>query len=90
MVIGEREETIVELLKHKLNGLDCYTIKGIAFRESAKILINERRKPIKHLDSIPFPEWSMFPMEKYSTCLQVFGMEQSDKALPIITSMGGC
>jgi len=88
VVIGEGEKTIVELLKHKQNGLDCHAIKGIAFREDAKILINERRKPLKNLDSIPFPEWSMFPMEKYSTCLQVFGMEQSDKALPIITSRG--
>lgn len=88
VVIGEGEKTIVELLEHKLNGLDCNDMKGIAFRESENILINERRKPIKNLDSIPFPEWSLFPMDIYSTCLQIFGMDRTDKAFPIITSRG--
>ena len=88
VVIGEGEETIVELLEHKLNSLDCNDIKGIAFRDGENILINERRKPIKNLDFIPFPEWSLFPMDIYSTCLQIFGMDSTDKAFPIITSRG--
>jgi len=88
VVIGEAEETIVELLEHKRNALDCHGVKGVAFRDGENILVNERRKPIKNLDSILFPEWSLFPMEKYSTCLQVFGMDSIDKAFPIITSRG--
>lgn len=88
VVIGEGEKTIIELLKHKLNGLDCNDIKGIAFREGKKILINDRQKTIKNLDSIPFPEWSLFPMDIYSTCIQIFGMDSTDKAFPIITSRG--
>lgn len=85
--LGEAEETIVELLRCKLENGDLSQIKGIAFRNNDEITINERRNPIRDLDSLPFPEWSLFPMKKY-TCLEFFGMDKGDKALGILTSRG--
>lgn len=41
-----------------------------------------------NLDSLPFPEWSLFPMEKYTNCLELFGGEKGDKVLGIITGRG--
>jgi len=88
VVIGEAEETIGELLQCKVGGGDPSQIKGIAFRKGEEITVNERRKPVRKLDSIPFPEWSLFPMEKYATCLALFNKEKVDKTLAILTSRG--
>ena len=88
VVTGEAEETIVELLQCKIEGGNFSQIKGIAFKIGEEITVNERRKPIKKLDSIPFPEWSLFPMEKYTTCLSLFRKEEGDRILGILTSRG--
>ncbi|MFA4876144.1 MAG: radical SAM protein [Methanoregula sp.] len=88
VAIGEAEETIVDLLKCKLETGDLSKIKGIAYRDRDHIFINERRKPIRNLDSIPFPQWDLFPMEEYSSCLNFYSMDKNDKALDIITSRG--
>ena len=88
--IGESEDMIVELLKCKIGDGDLSNINGIAYKYGiqSSIIINERRTPIRSLDSIPFPEWSLFPMKKYSNCLEFPGMDKNDKLLPIITSRG--
>ena len=88
IAMGEAEETIVDLLKSKLDKGNLSEIKGIAYLNGESIIINERRKPIVNLDSIPFPEWSLFPMERYTTCLKLSGMDKEDKALGILTSRG--
>ena len=88
VAIGEAEETIVEILKYKLEGKDPSQIKSIAYRGKDGIAINERRRPIIDLDSIPFPEWSLFPMKRYISCLTLFGADKDDKTLGILTSRG--
>ncbi|OGZ33187.1 MAG: hypothetical protein A2V69_01515 [Candidatus Portnoybacteria bacterium RBG_13_40_8] len=88
IAIGEAEETIVDLLKCKINGSDLSKVKGIAYRKNGKIIINERREPIRDLDSIPFPDWSLFPMDKYTTCLKLFRGTKDDKTLDILTGRG--
>jgi len=88
VAIGEAEETIIELLKCKLEGGDLSKIKGIAYRKDGEVKINERREPIKNLDSIPFPEWSLFPMEKYTTCQVPPRASPREKCLAILTSRG--
>ncbi len=88
VIMGEAEETIIDLLRCRIDGGDLSAIKGIAFRNGAEITINERRPPIKSLDSIPFPEWSLFPMEKYTNCLSLFRQEKGDRAVGILTSRG--
>ena len=88
VVIGEGEETVADLIRYKLNDWDLHNLKGIAHRRDKNIFINERRKPIKNLDVIPFPEYSLFPMDKYISSLKMPGMETDDVALGIITSRG--
>lgn len=67
-VIGEGEETILELLKaieNKGKGFD--KIQGIGYKENGKVRINPRTRLIEDLDKIPYPAWDMFPMKAYST-----------------------
>ena len=84
-VLGEAEETIIELMEN----LDNYkNIKGLAYRVGNKVRINERRQPIKDLDSIPFPAWDLFPMDKYTNTMLYMGQNKNEKSFPIISSRG--
>ena len=61
-VIGEGEETILELvrkIKNKEN--DFFNIEGISYRTNNKIILTKRRDYIKDLDTIPFPSRELFP-----------------------------
>ena len=63
-VLGEGEETIVELLKNGFSHLE--NIKGIAYRDSNQAVCkNVRRERIKQIEEIPQPDWSDFPLENY-------------------------
>lgn len=64
-VVGEGEDTVVELLAAVAarRGLD--RVKGIAYASDGNIRINPRRELIENPDSIPFPAYEMFPMEYY-------------------------
>ena len=64
--IGEGEETVRELMRTMEREGDLSGIKGIWYKDSSgKILENEKRPPIKDLDSVPLPAWTLFPMEIY-------------------------
>jgi len=64
-VIGEGEETIIELLKAYENLEPFDNILGIAFREGDTVTVNPRRPLIKDIDSIPFPAYELFDMNYY-------------------------
>lgn len=88
VAIGEAERTITELAKCKVERGDLTKVKGIAYREGETIFVNERNKPVRDLDEIPFPAWDLFPMDKYSTCLKFPGMSPSDRAFPVLSNRG--
>lgn len=60
IVVGEGEETIVDLVKNFHNP---FSIKGIAFKKGGKIIVNSERKPIDNLDTLPFPDRDILPTE---------------------------
>lgn len=86
VVLGEAEETIVNLLHYKTTKENIADTKGLGFRFNDKIIVNERRRPIIKLDTLPFPAWELFPMEQYTTSLKFIGMKDGDKAFPVVTS----
>jgi radical SAM superfamily enzyme YgiQ (UPF0313 family) len=63
--MGEGELTIVELMKALANKESFAPIKGIAYRDGEKIVINERRSLIRNIDEIPFPAYKLFPIDHY-------------------------
>ena len=66
VVRGEGEATILELCQKIEAGESLAGVKGITYRNSdGKIICNPDREPIADLDSIPFPAWHLFPVEKY-------------------------
>ena len=89
IAIGEAEETIVDVLDSILMGKNFADIKGIAYKgEDGEVFVNERRKPIMKLDTIPSPAWDLFPMEIYTTNMQYHLQGDAEKAIQILTGRG--
>ena len=68
VVIGEGEETIVELAEYFLgDGKQLKDIAGICFRDiDKKPVYTLSRKLIEHIDTIPFPDFGDFPIKNYT------------------------
>jgi anaerobic magnesium-protoporphyrin IX monomethyl ester cyclase len=66
IVIGEGEETTVELVNAIDKGLPLKDVKGIVFRENNEIIKTEPRPLIKNLDDLPFPSYRDIDMKKYA------------------------
>lgn len=62
IVLGEGEETVVELVNAVKNNMPLDTVDGIAFRSSGKIIKTRLRPLVEDLDSLPFPERDTLPM----------------------------
>lgn len=91
VVIGEGEETIKKLLEHIENkrDTDLRDLDGIGFKYNGGINVNRKNKYVVNLDSLPFPDWEVFPLEKYfSINTPHGGAAKNVPFLPIITSRG--
>ena len=64
--IGEGEYMLKELLD---NALDCSTVDGIWFKKKGEIIKNKPRELITDLDSLAFPDFDDFDIQK---CLFIF------------------
>ena len=82
VVVGEGEETIVELVSALQNKTPLKGIKGLVYRDKNKIVLNAPRMLIHDLDTIPFPDFSTIDEKDY--ILGGF----SDLSIPIFTSRG--
>jgi len=57
VVIGEGEESFVELVRRTENGEDLHGLRGVWFKEGPKVVKNELAPLIASLDSLPFPDY---------------------------------
>lgn len=71
VVIGEGEISFYELVEATLNGTSLSKIKGLAIRSDGVPKLTESRSTIQDLDSLPFPAWHLFDLEKYSDIFMV-------------------
>ncbi|MCX5694131.1 MAG: radical SAM protein [Candidatus Omnitrophica bacterium] len=60
-IIGEGEETLIELLKRIESKGKLGEVPGITFRETNKVILTPERPPIVDLDKLPFPAWDILP-----------------------------
>lgn len=79
-VMGEGEYTLLELIKNIYKSQNFGDIKGLIWRKNDEIVVNEKRPNIQDLDSLLFPAYEDFELEKYTG--------QTERRLPIITSRG--
>ncbi len=87
VVLGEGEETFVNVLQAYTGGLPLAKVKGIAFREGDRIVntgLSERRKDV---DAIPLPDWDSFPLEEYISRHQINGTNLG-RSMPLLATRG--
>lgn len=88
VVRGEGDITFLELCTNLERETDLEGVRGISYRnENGEIVHNSPRPPIKDLDTLPFPAFHLFPLERYNFKLDVPG-EGELPALNLITSRG--
>lgn len=87
VVIGEGEQTIIELLNTITNKRSFNQTEGIAFRKDGKIVINKERSPVQDIDNLPWPAYDMFPIEYYRL-MRLPHSTNRDFVMPILSSRG--
>ena len=80
--IGESERTLVDILA----GTPREQIGGIAYRESNRTVVNERR-PLLDVDNIPWPAWRHFNMGVYRLRRDP-NASASDFVFPVLAGRG--
>jgi radical SAM superfamily enzyme YgiQ (UPF0313 family) len=87
VVIGEGEETVIDLMAAVENNRDLSTVSGIAFLREGTCVRTPRRKLISNLDLIPYPAWDLFPMDHYAL-LRAANIKNSERSMVVITGRG--
>jgi radical SAM superfamily enzyme YgiQ (UPF0313 family) len=67
VVLGEGEQTMVELMQTVRSGGDLSGVNGIAFRRGSEMTITPGRQFIANLDSLPLPARHLLPIGRYRT-----------------------
>ncbi|MBI5240028.1 MAG: B12-binding domain-containing radical SAM protein [Elusimicrobia bacterium] len=87
LVMGEGENTIVELLRALSAKKDLSGVAGIAFPKEGKVVINAPRPLIPDIDRIPRPAYHLFPMTYYRL-LRMPRAEPTDFVAPLLSGRG--
>ncbi len=94
VVIGEGEETMLELVKTWEDKGDLSNVRGIAYLKDGEVKITEPRERIKDLDNLPFPAYHMVNLSDYGGwefldgLYSMLGLEKKPKYASISTSRG--
>lgn len=88
-VLGEGEETMVELADHLSSGKRNFAeIAGLVYRDpDGTVHRTGRRERIRELDSIPRAAWDLVPIEEYLKRGYGHGVERG-RSMPILASRG--
>jgi radical SAM superfamily enzyme YgiQ (UPF0313 family) len=87
-VLGEGEETAVDIAAHLSHGLPLDEVPGIALRDAqGKVVVTPPRLRIREVDDIPWPDWGTVPLANYldnSLCSDAYVA----RSMPILASRG--
>jgi len=86
-VIGEAEMSLLNLLDALGSKKPLSGVKGIAYREGDEVFVNEREKPIRDIDTIPFPAWDAFPMDHYVLRYSI-AESKLERTFPVLSCRG--
>jgi radical SAM superfamily enzyme YgiQ (UPF0313 family) len=87
IVLGEGEQTMLDLVNRIVNGESVEDLDGFAFMRDGKPVINEKTELIEDLDSLPFPAYDMLPIENYIKAMSPHGASRG-RWLPLIATRG--
>ncbi len=84
-VVGEGENTVLDLVERLNQKKSVADLAGVAYREGSRIVTGPHRHYIEDLDSLPLPAFDLFPLDRYKIFYRVFNRERN---LPLLTSRG--
>jgi len=87
VVMGEGEETILEVLSEISGEKNFNKIKGIAYRTGGEVIVNDRRPLIQDVDAISLPAYEMFPIHYYRL-LRLPHSTNKDYVMPVLSARG--
>ena len=88
LVLGEGEETIVELAQALDDGRPLAEVEGLAFRDGAALVTNRRRRRKRDVDAIAWPAWHHFALQTYHENRFVGGIYKPSLTIPILATRG--
>ncbi len=86
-VIGEGEETIVELANALEAGRSFDAIQGLVVRDGSGTRSTGARTRIRKLDDIPLPAWDLVPLHKYLDNGLGYGVDRG-RSMPMLATRG--
>ncbi len=87
VLIGEGEDSFIELLDSLKNGENVKSIKGIGYKKGKGVFVNKEIRFVKNLDKLPFPDRDGIDLELYYKAKEAHG-PVSGKWTPIMSSRG--
>lgn len=87
IVIGEGENTIIEIIDALENKKSLLEVDGIAYKSQGGVVQTPKRELIQDIDTIPFPAWDLFPMDHY-TLLRLPNIKNSERCMPVLSGRG--
>lgn len=86
-VLGEGEETFVDLINAYYSIRPLNEVAGISFKQNDQVVRTDTRKRIFDIDQIPQPNWDIFPIEAYIDNALTHGANLG-RCMPIMASRG--
>jgi len=88
IVVGEGEDTIVEVCEKLGNSQGLAGVKGVMYRDNGNVVDNGRREMIQDLDTIPFPGRHLIDMKPYLKPPGIIRGFATKNQTTIVTSRG--
>ena len=85
LVSGEGEHAMAELCQAVESGHGEEKISGLMWRRQGEVVVNPARKPMKDLDAIPLPDYSLVDLSRYRPSV---GFYNKLPSMNLITSRG--
>ncbi len=86
-VLGEGEETVVEVVKTIEQGHDLGLVSGLAVRKDGGIVRTKPRARIRAIDALPLPAWDIVPVQNYLSNHLSYGVNRG-RSMPVLASRG--
>jgi len=88
ILLGEAEESFKDLILNLNQGVDIASVDGLGWKSNGNINMNEKKKWVMDLDSIPFPAYDIMDIERYFGLGTSHGPRYQERFCPVITSRG--
>lgn len=86
-VLGEGEQTLVDLVEALTNGAELSQVNGLCLRDGDGHRRTQSRQRLRELDSIPRPAWDLVPIAAYLDAGVMTGVNFG-RSMPMLASRG--